>query len=175
MKFATATSNRPLERGWSRSRRGHEADDRCFGPDVRLLTSAAASRSKRRAAAFTLAEVLAALLFMAIVIPVAVEALHIASVSGEVAVRKAEAARIADKVLNESIVTTNWNQSVTGTVMQNGHEFHWTLSNEPWSADPAMQLLTAQVDFTAQNRTYSVQLNTLENPLTLGATTGGMP
>ena len=135
----------------------------------------AARRFRQGASAFTLVEVLAALLFMAIVIPAAVEALHIASVSGEVAVRKAEAARIADKVLNESIVTTNWNQSVTGTTMQNGHEFHWTLSNEPWSAEPAMQLLTAQVDFSAQNRTYSVQLNTLENPLTPGTTAGGMP
>jgi hypothetical protein len=38
-----------------------------------------------------------------------------------------------------------------------------------------MQLLTAQVDFSAQNRTYSVQLNTLENPLTPGTTAGGMP
>ncbi len=125
-----------------------------------------------RSSAFTLAEVLAALMFMAIVIPVAVEALHIASVSGEVAVRKAEAARIADKVLTESVVTTNWNQSTTGTTMQNGHEFHWTLSNATWPADPAMQLLTAEVAFTAQGRDYSVHLSTLANAPSTGAITG---
>jgi type II secretory pathway component PulJ len=36
---------------------------------------------------FTLAEVLAAMLFLAIVIPVAVETLHVSSLAGEVAAR----------------------------------------------------------------------------------------
>jgi type II secretory pathway pseudopilin PulG len=126
----------------------------------------------RRESAFTLAEVLAALMFMAIVIPVAVEALHVAGVSGEVAVRKAEAARVADAILNEHIVTTNWNQAATGTVTQNGHTFQWSLRNETWPADSGMDLVTAQVDFSAQGRTFSVRLSTLENPLTLGTMTG---
>ena len=126
----------------------------------------------RPESAFTLAEVLAALMFMAIVIPVAVEALHVAGVSGEVAVRKAEAARVADAILNENIVTTNWNRAATGTVMQNGHTFQWSLRNETWSADSGMDLVTAEVDFSAQGRTFSVHLSTLENPLTLGTTMG---
>ena len=62
----------------------------------------AAATNKRRTSAFTLVEVLAALLFMAIVIPVAVDALHVASLAGEVAARKAVATRIADRVLNEN-------------------------------------------------------------------------
>src|SRR5437899_934923 len=62
----------------------------------------------QRTAAFTLAEVLAALLFMAIVIPVALEGMHVASRAGSVAVRKREAARVAERLLNESIITTNW-------------------------------------------------------------------
>ena len=130
------------------------------------------NNGSRCESAFTLAEVLAALMFMAIVIPVAVEALHVAGVSGEVAVRKAEAARVADAILNESIVTTNWNRAVTGTVMQNGHAFQWSLRNEPWPADSGMDLVTSEVDFSAQGRTYSVRLSTLENPLTLGTTMG---
>ena len=59
---------------------------------------------KRARAAFTLAEVLAALAFMAIVIPVAVEGLRIANLAGEVGQRKAVAARIADRVLNDWII-----------------------------------------------------------------------
>ena len=75
----------------------------------------AALTNKRQG--FTLAEVLAALLFMAIVVPVAMEGLHIASLAGAVAQRKSEAARIAQRVLNESLVTTNWSQSLqSGTV-----------------------------------------------------------
>ena len=58
------------------------------------------------------------MLFMAIVIPAAVEALHVASLAGEVAARKGVAARIADRVLNESIVTTNWS---TGTQKRKRH------------------------------------------------------
>src|SRR5947208_6525931 len=86
---------------------------------------------------FTLAEVLAALVFMAILIPVALEGLHIASRAGEVAARKSEAALVAERVLNESIVTTNWNTTVqNGTVRQGVREFRWTLRNDPWDKDP---------------------------------------
>lgn len=125
----------------------------------------ATARTKRYAA-FTLAEVLAAMLFLAIVIPVAVEALHISSLAGEVAARKGAAARIADRVLNESIVLTNWNNGTqNGTVSEGVVDFHWTLSNQIWPQD-AMQLLTVQVTYQAQGKDYSVKLSTLANPQT---------
>jgi type II secretory pathway pseudopilin PulG len=118
-------------------------------------------RHSKRSAAFTLAEVLAAMMFMAIVIPVVVECLHVASQAGEVAQRKTEAARVAERILNESIVTTNWNQSAqNGTVEDGSREFNWTLQNEPWNQDP-MRLLTVQVKYSVQGRDYSVQLSTL--------------
>lgn len=132
---------------------------------------AAATDKRRRAAAFTLVEVLAALMFMAIVIPVAVDALRIASLSGEFATRKAEAARVADVVLNESIVTTNWNSAVSGTVIENGHEFHYALHSQSWPQDSTLQLLTAEVTFSAGGRPCSVRLNTLVNPTSTGVTT----
>ena len=120
---------------------------------------------KRSAAGFTLAEVLAALLFMAIVIPAAVEGLHIASLAGNVAARKGEAARVAQRLLTESLVTTNWNQSVqSGTLVEGRRRFRWTMRNEPWNQDPSqnvMRLLSVEVIFTAQNRDYSVRLSTL--------------
>ena len=144
-----------------------------------------------RQAAFTLVEVLAALLFMAIVIPVAVEGLQIASRAGEVAQRKAEAARVADRILNESIVTTNYAQSTqSGTVFEGLREFHWTLQSAAWSQGStnqalpgqsssgqvnsvqptvnqftagqiAMNLLTVVVTYPVQGRDYSVSLSTL--------------
>jgi hypothetical protein len=126
------------------------------------LTSAATR--KRHASAFTLAEVLAAMLFLAIVIPAAVEALHVASLAGEVAVRKGAAARIADRILGESIVTTNWNTgSQNGTTAEGAEEFRWTLTSQDWPADTkaAMRLLTAEVTFSAQGHDYSVELSTL--------------
>src|SRR6266446_4106339 len=90
----------------------------------------------RSHAGFTLAEVLAALVFMAILIPVALEGLSIASRAGEVAVRKSEAALVAERILNENIVTTNWNTAVqNGTVRQGIRDLRWTLRNDPWDKD----------------------------------------
>jgi type II secretory pathway pseudopilin PulG len=123
-----------------------------------------------RAAGFTLVEVLAALLFLAIVIPTAIEALHMATLSGEVAVRKSAAARVADRVLNESIVMTNWNSGTqSGTVTEGAQNFNWTLTSQTWPQD-SMQLLTAEVKYSAQGKDYSVKLSTLANPQTLNGT-----
>ena len=120
---------------------------------------------KNKDGGFTLAEVLAALLFMAIVVPVAMEGLHIASLAGAVAERKGEAARIAERVLNESLITTNWNQSMqSGSTLEGQREFRWTLRSDPWNQDPAqsvMRQLSVEVHFTAQNKEYSVKLSTL--------------
>jgi hypothetical protein len=130
----------------------------------------------RRSQAFTLAEVLAAMLFLAIVIPTAVEALHISSLMGEVAARKGAAVRIADRVLNESLVTTNWTGSAqNGTVAEGPIDYRWTLSAQNWpqaqTQNPAsslnstisMEMLTAQVTFQAQGKDYTVKLSTLAN------------
>ena len=128
----------------------------------------------RHVSAFTLAEVLAAMLFLAIVIPAAVEALHVAGLAGEVAARKGAAARVADRLLNESIVTTNWNNgSQNGTAAEGAEEFRWTLNNQNWPVDTtaAMRLLTATVTFSAQGHDYSVQLSTLANAQTTPLTT----
>jgi len=116
--------------------------------------------------AFTLAEVLAAMLLLAIVIPAAIEALHVSSLAGEVATRKGAAARIADRILNESIVTTNWNNGVqNGTAREGVLDFHWTLTSQAWPPD-AMELLTAEVTYQAQGKNYSVRLSTLANATT---------
>lgn len=122
-------------------------------------------RPARAAAAFTLAEVLAALLFMAIVIPVAVEGISMASRAGTVAERKGEAARVAQRLLAETLVTTNWYQAVqSGTMTDGVREFNWTMRSDPWNQDPTQNVirqLTVEVKFTAQNQPYSVRMSTL--------------
>jgi hypothetical protein len=140
----------------------------------------ASIKVSRRAGGFTLAEVLAAMLFLALVIPAAVEALHVATLSGEVAVRKCEAARVADRVLNECLVTTNWTAGTqNGTITEGTLDFQWQVTAQNWPQD-AMQLLTADVSFMAQNKPYTVSLWTLANVQTApGAATtpgnGGLP
>ena len=110
---------------------------------------------------FTLAETMAALAFMAIVIPAAVGALHVASGAGEIAVRKGEAAHVAERILNQSLVMTNWSTGAQSGVADEGaDEFHWTLKSQNWPQD-TMELLTADVTFSTQGRNYSVELSTL--------------
>lgn len=119
------------------------------------------SAPPRGVEAFTLAEVLAALVFMAIVIPVALQGLQIASRAGTVAERKREAARVAERVLNESIVTTNYVQAVSsGTVREAEREYRWTLRTEAWT-ESAMQLLSVEVTFPVQGQDYTVPMSTL--------------
>jgi type II secretory pathway pseudopilin PulG len=132
---------------------------------------ATATNYCRRTAGFTLVEVLAALLFLAIVIPTAVQALHVATLTGEVAARKSVAARVADRVLNESIVMTNWTSgSQNGTVTEGPVDYRWTLTSQTWPQD-TMQLLTVEVKYPAQGRDFSVKMSTLAAPLTAGTMT----
>jgi Tfp pilus assembly protein PilV len=128
------------------------------------------NRLRRRG--FTLAEVLAALLFLAIVIPTAVEALHVATLAGEVAARKNAAARVADRILNESIVTTNWANGISsGTTSEGYLDYQWRLTAQSWPQD-SMQLLTAEVTYSAQGKNYTVHLSTLANYQTLATPSG---
>src|SRR6266436_2676461 len=114
MKFKSANQRSRGAKCIWRSRRREAADSRT------ILARESASSRRRLQAGFTLAEVLAALLFMAIVIPVAVQGLRIASRAGSVSERKRDAARVAERILNESIVTTNWNQTVQSGTLQEG-------------------------------------------------------
>src|ERR1035437_2884920 len=120
---------------------------------------------RRSTAGFTLAEVLAALLFMAIVIPVAIEAMHIASRAGTVSERKGEAARVAQRLLAETLVTTNWNPAGQGGTLTEGQrQCAWTIHSDLWNQDPTQNVihqLSVEVKFAAQGQDYSVRMSTL--------------
>ena len=116
----------------------------------------------RAHAGFTLAEVLAALLFMAIVIPVAVQGLHIASRAGSVAERKAVGARLAERKLNELIVTSQWQSSAQkGTIQEGLRSYSWNLQSEPWVEDGAMRLVSVHVSVPVRGQDYDVAVSTL--------------
>ena len=116
----------------------------------------------RLQAGFTLAEVLAALLFMAIVIPVAMQGLRIASRAGSVSVRRAIGVRLAENKLNELVVTGQWQSSAQkGTIQEGLQSYEWRLQAEPWREDGAMRLVTVYVTVPVQGQDYDVQVSTL--------------
>jgi hypothetical protein len=105
--------------------------------------------------------VLAALAFMAIVIPVAVQGLRVANLAGQVGERKLVAARVADRVLNELVATSQWQKSVQSGIAQEGQrEYRWSARLEPWN-QTALRLMTVQVFFPVQGQEYDVRLSTI--------------
>ncbi len=139
------------------------------------------SAAKRLAAGFTLAEVLVALGLIAVITPVVVQGLNLASLAGEVSQRKALAMRVAERVLYETVVTANWNSAGQNRTEQAGSiPLHYTIRNEPWTALSTvtavstadginqtyvnannLHVISVDVSFPAQGKTYSVHLSTV--------------
>ena len=120
---------------------------------------------RRRTEAFTLVEVLVSLALMAVIVPVAIDAMHVASGSGEIAARRTEAALVAERLLNEKIITGEWNSGVqSGVELQGLREYPWEMNSTPWNGDMnqnSIQLVSVAVKYPAQGREYAVQLSTL--------------
>ena len=116
---------------------------------------------KTHSRGFTLVEVLAAMLFMAIVIPVVVEAMAIANRAAVVAERSRVAAQLADKLLSEATVTNQWrNGDQTGDFEPDYPGYEWRLTTAGWNED-VMRVVSVEVAFLVQGRTSSVRLSTL--------------
>jgi len=106
-------------------------------------------------------EVLAAMVFMAIVIPAAVHALTVANRAGLVAGHKRVAVQLADKLLSEISVTGDWRQGdQTGDFGEGWPGYRWAVRSEAWSVD-TMQVVSVDVFFEVQGREHSVRLSTL--------------
>jgi len=112
--------------------------------------------------AFTLAEVLAALLFLALVVPVVIEGIQIASLAGQTGQRESTAYRIAERALEEYLTlgTTGMSTTTAGTTLEGVHEYRWSIEAAPWAQD-TMRQVTAVVRYTLQDREQEVRLSTL--------------
>lgn len=132
---------------------------------------------------FTFAELLAAMLFVAIVVPTVVQGMTLANRSGIIAERKRIAVELADNLLNEWIVTEEWREGQrSGDFGESWPEYRWILVDNNWEEDSAMRVLSVEVFYKAQGKEYSISLTTLvedaeedsgeESEATSGGTTG---
>jgi prepilin-type N-terminal cleavage/methylation domain-containing protein len=137
--------------------------------------------AEQRRHGFTLVEVLAALALMAAVLPVVVRGMGLASMGGEVAQRKAIAMRVAERVLNETIVTGRWNMSSQQSSEQVGNlQLKYTVRNEPWSSLSSavgintanglnqsfvnqnnLHVISVDVSYPVRGQTFAVHLSTI--------------
>ncbi len=119
--------------------------------------------ANRKSAGFTLVEALAALAFLAIVIPVAVEGLSVASRAAQVAIRKSEAVRVADRMLAELLVTGQWKRSSGGSVREGDQDYRWKVESQAWEKD-TLKLVTLQVTYAVRNQDCDIRVSTLLDP-----------
>ncbi len=117
---------------------------------------------------FTLVEVLAALMFLAILVPAIVGGLTLGNRISVLSERKAIAAELAENKLNEQLVGNSWQSSSsnTGDFGAGYPGFRWQATQQNWRGDSTntMTELAMEVFFPVQGKEHSVRLTTLVNP-----------
>ncbi|HSU68524.1 MAG TPA: prepilin-type N-terminal cleavage/methylation domain-containing protein [Tepidisphaeraceae bacterium] len=114
---------------------------------------------------FTLIEVLATLLLMAIVIPSLMKGINMAMGTASAAQRRTEAAGLAESKLNEILATQQWQTGqLSGDFGPDWPDYRWQATLNTWNQDntnAGLQQLDLQVLYTYRNRPESVTLSTL--------------
>lgn len=120
--------------------------------------------NRRREDGFTFAEVLAAMVFLAILVPALVEGITIANRASVMAERSSIASELAENKLSELKLDDAWTTATNrGDFGQDFTGYRWEMSQETWEMDN-MTKLTVTVYFTVQGRERSFQLSKLVNP-----------
>jgi len=123
--------------------------------------------SSRDRQAFTFVEVFAALVFLAILIPVIVDGLTIANKASVVSERSSIAGELAENKMNEILLSST---GTSGTVAQTSGDFgtdwpgyRWQTSQQPWDQDSVNTMIELDVDvyYPVQGAERSVRLTTL--------------
>lgn len=112
---------------------------------------------------FTFVEILAALAFLGILIPVVVSALMVANRAAVMAERSSIAAQLGENRLNEMMLASAWtSESSRGDFGTDWPGYRWEMQQADWNAG-AMTELTLDVFYSVQGREQSIRLSTLVN------------
>ena len=131
-----------------------------------LFQSRVTPRPARWSAAFTFVEILAAMLFLALVVPAIVGALGVANRASEMAERSALAGELAQNKMSELLTDNAWqtpaftNGDFAGTYL--GYRSEMTTEN--WTGDPVntgMTALHVDVHYNIQGNDHTIRLSTL--------------
>ncbi|HUT56437.1 MAG TPA: type II secretion system protein [Phycisphaerae bacterium] len=118
--------------------------------------------------AFTLVEVLATLVLVAIILPVAMSGISLALETAGVSRRQTEATALAHAKMEEIVATGQLqNAELTGDFAPDQPEYRWVAQVGDWQGTQVRQL-DVQVSWNQRGRDRSVTLTTL-------AYTGGSP
>ena len=119
------------------------------------------SDGRRRAGGFTIIEVLAALMLIAIVLPTVVHGTLLCLDTAAHASMQARAASLAQAKLSELAATGQFDQAtLAGDFGEQWPQFEWMAIAEPWEDERLVQLDVAVV-WTRRGREYDVTMSTL--------------
>lgn len=120
-----------------------------------------AMRARHGLAAFTLAEVLAAITIIAIVLPVAMQGITIATGLASVTRQRAVAVALAQSKLNELVITGQWGTAATSGDFAPDHpDYRWEALATDWE-EANMRQLQIRVVWTSRSSERQVVLSTL--------------
>ena len=126
---------------------------------------------RKRNCAFTFIEILAALVFLAILVPAVLEGITLSSRTSVLSERSAVAGELAQNKLAELTLNDTWASSnASGDFGKDWPGYRWESTQATWDMD-AMTLLTVKVYFPVQGREQSLNLSTLVNPSAVSGTT----
>ena len=115
----------------------------------------------RNSGAFTLIEVLATLLLIGIVLPVAVDAILLSLATAVYAADRTEAASAAHTLMTDIIVGGEYEDAEsTGRFGPRETEYQWSARWDEWN-DPRLRRLTVTVTWQQRGRERDVTLSTL--------------
>ena len=111
--------------------------------------------------AFTLVEALATLVLIAIILPVAMKGISLATSTAGLAKQRMEAAALAETTLAETMATGAWQDGdVNGDFEPDAAGYRWAVEVQDWEATTLKQV-TVRVEWTARGTDRSVTLSTL--------------
>ena len=112
-------------------------------------------------AGFTFVEVLAAMVFLGILMPVVISALLTANRAAVIAERGMIAAQLGENKLGELMLGDAWSSAATsGNFGKKGNGYRWLLSKNSWQSGE-MTELTLNVLYEVQGTGHEARLSTL--------------
>ena len=132
---------------------------------------------------FTLIEVLATLLLMAIALPAIMMGFSLSTKAASMARQRSEAGALAESKLNELVATGLWQSGSQAGAFDDQPDYQWSAEVAPWSVDPRgsgtynVQQLDVKVSWNAPGGPESISVSTLvyQSNSTGTGITGGIP
>jgi prepilin-type N-terminal cleavage/methylation domain-containing protein len=124
------------------------------------------TESCRRSKGFTFIELLATVVLIAVIMPVAMQGISLCTRLAGQSRRQIEGATLAKAKLTELVVSRNWESGdKSGDFGKDGPDYRWAAEVADWT-DPTVRRLDLTVFWQSRNRQRSVTLSTLVYPET---------